>query len=641
MRKKTKLTYKGVDIKQNGSHSPNPSAWDVGLLPNGLSDVSMNGVTVNRRLLYILLPLVVAAFLVLLVQLFNLQIVQGERMRGIAEGNRVRESVTFAPRGRILDRNGVVLADNTASFQLSVTPYRLPEEKHERQEIYATIGETIDRSAKEVAKVAESKGLDHPQPLLAVEHIPYETALKLEYVLPELTGFSLDAVPMREYKQEAALAHILGYVGRVSEEELEEKPSLNPIDFIGKAGVEVEMDDILRGENGVVETEVDALGRPLRTLREKVAEPGEDIRLTIDYELQKRFAAAVKEQMANAGVNKASGVIIDPRSGEVLAMVSFPSYNNNLFARGISAEEYGRLVNDPLQPMLNRAISGGFPSGSTIKPINLLGALETGTVSESTIIVDTGQIVVGSLYDPSAQFVFRGWDPSGLGPMDARRAIAMSSNIYFYTVAGGQPGFKGMGIDNLVKYYRMFGLGKRTGIDLPNETAGLVPDPQWKKSEIGEDWVLGDTYHLAIGQGNLLVSPLQMARAYSVIVNGGKLLKPHINLEAEPEVLARPKVRAKNYKITQEGMRMTVTGSGTTSPSVFANVPVPVAGKSGTAETDPGVRKSHAWFAAYAPYGSSPEVLSVLLLEEGEGGSQFSAPAIAEAFEWHFRDVRN
>lgn len=613
------------------------SRWSDHLLPGSIGESAEEEKSINRFFIVAIMAAAAFLFAVLAVQLVWLQVVEGDRLRGIAEGNRVREKVTFAPRGRILDRNGKVLAENTASFQLTVTPYQLPESKQRRTEMYRRVSSRLENtSPADIADTVADEGVSHPRPVLVRQDISHRTALRLEYILPEVDGFRLSSVPHRRYVSEAGLSHILGYVGRVSEEDVARRPDLNPLGFIGKRGVESAFDERLRGRNGVVETEVDARGRPLRTLRERSTRPGDDVRLTIDYSLQKRLASAIRKQMKEANVTRGAGIITHPDTGEILAMVSLPAYDNNAFSGGIGKERYRQILNNPAQPMLNRAVAAGYPSGSVIKPIVLLGALDSGTVTEDTVIHDRGRLTVQSQYDPSVTYTFEGWDTSGLGAMDARRAIAMSSNIYFYTVAGGDNNFNGMGIDNLVKYYRMFGLGSAPGIELPEETEGRVPTPAWKEEQTGTSWFTGDTYNLAIGQGDLQVSPLQMVRAHGAIANGGQLMKPQLRKGETPEVTAEPDIADKYYRIVQEGMRAVVSGGGTTSPAVFADVGVPVAGKSGTAETNPGVRDSHAWYSAYAPF-DDPEIQGVVLLEEGEGGSQYAAPVLADVFETYFQ----
>jgi penicillin-binding protein 2 len=621
--------------------------WDGSWLSSEAAAGSLEDVSPNRKPLLLLIGLVVTTSLALGLQLFNLQIVNGSRFAGLADGNRLRQKVTYAQRGRILDRRGEQLASNQASFQLTASPFLLPKDDIARAQLYASLAGYLKTSAVEIQTKAEARGLNHTQSLLIKDNISYEQALIVEQKIPDLPGFTLDAIPLRRYQSEAGLAHLLGYIGRVNEDELRDHSYLLPVDFIGKDGIEAQYDQKLRGQNGVVKTEVDASGRPLRVIGEQANRSGEDVALTINYELQKQLAAAIAEQMPKASSKRAAGVAMDPRTGEVLAMVSLPSYDNNLFTGGIEEKTYQGLLNNEAQPLNNKAMSASYPSGSIIKPMHLIGALQEGVVNENTTIVDNGKLVVRSQFDPNQTFVYNGWNLNGLGPMNARRAVALSSDIYFYTVGGGYENFRGMGIERLAKWYRAFGLGSPTGIDLPNESSGRVPTPEWKQQVKGEEWFTGDTYNVSIGQGDLLVSPLQMVRATAAVINDGELLRPVLYKGNSPQakvskvVDSKIPADSKNLQIAREGMRAVVSGGGTTSPSTFAGVPVTVAGKSGTAETNPTTqRRSHAWFTAYAPY-ENPEIVFCVLLEEGEGGSQFAAPAIAKTMQWYFGAGKN
>lgn len=580
---------------------------------------------------------VVAIALALSWQLLQIQIVRGEEYQAQAAANRARKAITYAQRGRILDRNGVVLADNTAGFRLTVFPYLVPEDESQRRELLEGIAFMLPESADQLQQALDQNTLSSVEPLIVSEQLSHEQALLLKEQLDPQGAFSVEFVPTRRYVAGDGLAHILGYVGRVNEDELAADDGLFPTDYIGKDGVEAMYDDLLRGVNGVAVTEVDSLGRPLRIANRQQAQSGQDLVLTIDSKLQRAVAQSLAKHMNEAGVNRGAAVAMDPHTGEVLASVSMPDYDNNLFADGIQSEEYQALINNPLEPLHNKVIGGAYPSGSIIKPIHLAAALQEGVVNENTQINDTGKIVVSSVYDPSVQYVFEGWRPEGLGVMNARRAIAMSSNIYFFTTGGGYQGFEGLGIDRLSAWYHKFGLGEYTNVDLPGETKGLVPDPAWKEEVAGEPWFVGDTYNLSIGQGSFKASPLQMVRATSAIVNNGSLLRPRF-VRAEnspPEVQAENLADAQNFQIIREGMREVVT-SGTTCSCTFAKVPVPVGGKSGTAETDPNAdRDPHAWYSAFAPY-DNPEVVMTVLLEEGEGGSKYAAPVIADAFEYYF-----
>lgn len=644
MSKKSKFSISAVEIPQKrgirAKHaSYSKDGWSESLLPAGNKGAKV-AENLNHHALGFILVSLALLFGLVGYHLFSLQIVNGSRYVGLAEGNRVRERVSYAQRGRILDRNGIELATNTATFQLSVTPYLMPKDEARRNAMYELLSAKTALTSSQIKEKAESQGAAYTQPLLIKDHLTYEKALAIEQKIPELTGFSLDEVPTRQYKP--GLAQVLGYVGRVNEAELERNKGLLPVDFIGKDGIEAQYDSTLRGTNGLVRTEVDAAGKPVRTLNQQATQAGRDIHLTIDYNLQTQLVASLQEQMQKAGAKKASGVAMDPRTGEVLAMASLPSYDNNLFNSGISEEQYAQLVNNKLSPLQNKAISGSYPPGSIIKPMHIIGTLQEGIANENTTIVDNGKLVVQNVYDPNIQYVFAGWNLNGLGPMNARRAIAMSSDIYFYTVGGGYKNFKGLGVTKLTEYYRKFGLGRLTGIDLPGETDGRIPTPEWLKQTHNRDWTTGDTYNISIGQGDILVSPLQMTVGTAALLNGGKLMQPYIFAKSvdgqdvnKTKTLSTISANPYYFQVAREGMKQVI--GGTTSVSTFANVPVPVAGKSGTAETDPNAKKKpHAWYTAFAPY-DNPSVVFSVLLEEGEGGSQYAAPAIAKTMSWYFR----
>ena len=575
-------------------------------------------------------------FVVLGMRLFSVQVVSSQSYAELANGNRVRETIEYAPRGKIFDRNGKMLADNSLTFQLSSTPFLLESDEAKRLGDIKQVASILGESPQDVQTTLEENGLDYVLPVVVAESLTHKQALLLESRMPELKGFSIDQVPIRSYVSEAGLAHILGYSGRVSEADLESDTTglLLPTDFIGKSGVEFSFDNRLRGENGWVKYEVDALGRPIRVIDQRSPSPGEDIYLSIDFEVQKSMAKSMNEQMKKAKTTRSSGVAIDPDNGEVLAMVSLPSFDNNLFSGGIDDKSFNALNNDPDQPLFNKALSGGFTSGSIIKPIVASAGLQEGVVTPNTVIVDRGALTL------PGGFTFLGWRPEGLGPMNVRSAIAWSSNIYFYTVGGGFGNIGGLGEERLTRYYRDFGLGERSGIDLPNEAYGRVPDEEWKLENKGEAWYQGDSYNISIGQGDLLISPLHITMAEAAIANNGRLLTPQIELGAGAEVRREVAVDKKNLQIVREGMRQVLTG-GTTCECTFDGITAKVAGKSGTAETDtPGGRRPHAWFTAFAPYSTNPaqkpDILATVLIEEGSGGSLYAAPVIAEAFKTYY-----
>jgi penicillin-binding protein 2 len=341
-------------------------------------------------------------------------------------------------------------------------------------------------------------------------------------------------------------------------------------------------------------------------------------------------------------------VALDPRTGAVLALVSLPGFDDNLFAGGISQQDYQKLLSDPNLPMFNRTISGQYPPGSTSKLMTATAGLQTGVINEYTKIVDNGDLIVPNEFG-GAPAEFHGWKPGGLGAMDVRSAIALSSDIFFYEVAGGSPNgsFPGLGPDRLADYFRKFGLGKPLGIDIPGEQPGLVPDPAWKMAYYNNDpllgkWYLGDTYHMGIGQGFVLVTPLQVAEWTAIVANGGVGYVPQIAQKAldqngnvvwqnQPKVLVSNIASSSVFQIVQEGMRQTVT-AGTAKP--LNSLPITSAGKTGTSQfdgSDPSL--THAWFTAYAPY-ENPQIVITVLVEAGGEGNAVAEPVVKDALQW-------
>lgn len=611
--------------------------------------------------------LIAVLILILAGRMFSLQMVSGAHNLALADGNRIREQVERAPRGLIYDRNGVVLAQNQASYDLVVIPQQLPEVAAEREALYSKVAALTGK----VPNVIKSKVMAGCKPTeediclasplrkLVVSGVPRDQGLLLGQMGPSLAGFSLDINPIRRYDDNGLLAPILGYTGRVTADDVKQNRMYTPTDLIGKLGLEQQYEKELRGINGGQQAEVDALGRAVKLLDERPATPGGNLVLGIDHSLQKVMAEAITRQMQASGAKRASGVAIDPRNGEVLASVSLPGYDNNLFSKGISQADYQSLINNPGQPLFNKAESGAYPSGSIIKPFGAAAALQEGVVTPATIINDTGKIVVPNKYDPSKPSTFHGWErENGLGPVNAVTAIARSSDIYFYIVMGGFTDFlRYMGVDRLTTYYQKFGLGAKTGIDLPAEAAGRVPTPAWKKKFSGEGWYTGDTYNISVGQGDMLVSPLQMAMALQVIANNGTLYKPHLVTkivdangktvrEVKPEVVRQGFISQANLNVVRRGMWEAVNADyGTACCKIKAEVPVQVAGKTGTAETvihDEGVKgvnqsRPHAWFEAFAPYDNAKIAIVVLVEHAGEG-SQYAAPAVRETLRWYFTE---
>jgi penicillin-binding protein 2 len=637
--------------------------WTEAILPADAEAVGPEGET-DRKPLVMFAGVISLGLAVLVFRLFFLQVIQGNRNVSIANGNGIRETVERAPRGIIYDRNHTVLATNIPSYDITVVPQQLPGSSSARNAEYAKVGSLIGMTAGGVRAKAEVTChiplpgcLNNSEPQLIAAGVARDQALLVDQDSNTLPGFALDTNPIRQYQDNNLLSVILGYTGRPDAQEMISNPSLNPTDLVGKLGLEAEYNSVLAGTNGGQETEYDASGQPIKVLASKQPVAGDNLVLSIDEQLQAHMAAAIQTQMTASGADRGSGVAIDPRNGQILAIASLPSYDNNEFSAGISESAYSKLLADPGQPLFDKAVDGGYPSGSIIKPLGASAALQEGVIDVNTIVDDTGKIIVPNKYNPSDPSIYYGWErTTGLGPVNVFQALAQSSDIFFYEVMGGFTNFLHyLGVDKLTAYYEKFGLGSAPGIDLPSAGAGRVPTPAWKQAYSGQPWYTGDTYNIAVGQGDLLVSPLQMAVAIAAVGNGGIVYQPHLvsaitnaagNVvrAIQPKVVRQGFISQANLNIVKQGMELAVTEpQGTACCFIKVQVPVPVAAKTGTAETvthDTGENpslQSHpdAWFEAFAP-ADNPTIAIVILIEHGGEGASFAAPAARETLSWYF-----
>lgn len=589
--------------------------------------------------------LVILLFGILVVQLVRLQVIEGDEYAHQAEINALREVQISADRGLIFDREGRPLVRNAARFSAAIVPGDLPErgEPGIYQQVERVTGVSVAEIERMVAEGIENRG--EYEPVIVRPDLDEEVALTVRELEPVTPGLRLIMEPTREYLAGAMLSHILGYAGPLSEDEyanLKDEGYLIQ-DFIGKTGVELAYESVLRGRPGKKLVEVDALGRELKTISERVPLDGSNVFLTVDLDLQKAVHETLS-QAAQPGDNAAAAVV-DIDSGEVLSMVSVPGFDNNVFSGPLNESDLAALVDAPGKPLVNHAIAERYPPGSTFKTIVGAAALNEGIAATSTTITSHGYITVENEYDPNVLYVFKDWAP--LGPLDFYGGIAQSSDVYFYYLAGGKAdeGFPGLGEQRVAEYARAFGLGQPTGIDLPGESPGLVPDSQWKQETLGESWFVGDTYNFGIGQGYLSVTPLQMLTAVSAIGNGGKLLTPHLLREVqdghgnvlqtqEESVRGTVPVEQEYLDIVREAMRQSVT-QGVAKEAAVPNLQV--AGKTGTAEFgDPyadGSHDTHGWFVGFAPY-DDPEIAVVVFMERG-GGSD-AATAASQIMDFYF-----
>ncbi len=581
--------------------------------------------------------LVSLVFVILLGRLVDMQLARGSYFRALADGNHVRIQPILPPRGIIFDSQGNPLVQNVPNFELVLTPVDLPKQDYqpEVKDLAAVMG--FDPNAL-LSKI-DPKQLDTFQTISVLQSVPKNLALTFEAQAEKYPGFSIEDNPIRSYLDPEVFSHLLGYTGKVTQIDVANHPDqYSPLDYIGKTGIEYTYEDYLKGLSGKKQVEVDAKGNYKATLATIEPQAGDSLVLNIDGELQQEL---YKNIIAKNGNHKAAAVALDPQTGQVLALISLPGFDNNLFSKGISQQDYSHLANDPNDPLINRAVSGIYPPGSTIKPVMASAALQENVVTPEQKIVDTGDLVYGN-------FHFRGWKPGGLGPMDIRTAIAMSSDIYFYTVGGGQSalGIAGLGPDRIAKYDYLFGMGQKLGIDIPGENSGLIASPQWRKEHFkdpkNQGWYLGDTYHESIGQGDMAVTPLQVASWTATVANGGTLYQPYIVnkvvdpsgavvLQNQPKAIRSGFIDPKNIEIVREGMHQTVTAGTARS---LSQLPISSAGKTGTAQFDSAnPSAAHAWFTAFAPF-DKPQIVITVLVEAGGEGSSASVPVVKDTLQW-------
>ena len=584
--------------------------------------------------------IVAICFVVLFGRIYYLQAMKGEDYRIIAEGNKLRDDYILAPRGLILDKNGKIIANNAPAFELVVRPNELPNDEtdlnYKLSQISELTGTVIEDLRNEIAKLDRKS----PHAYAVIENLQKDAALVLIARKDEFQGFSVQNNPIRDYKDPLMFSHVTGYTGKITEDELAANQDQDFLlnDYIGKSGIELQYENYLSGIAGSNQTEINAQGDFKKNLPAVPATPGDNLRLNIDYDLQKVIYDSVTTMLEKVGQRKAAVVATDPQTGQVLALLSLPGFDSNMFARGIKTPEYNGLLNDPAVPLLNRVVAGTYPPGSTVKPMLGIAALTENIVTPQTKILDDGVIRVGS-------YTFYGYRRDGLGLMDLYSAIAKSSDIYFYTIGGGSAKSsitEGLGPDRLAAWYRKFNLGSLLNIDLPNEKQGLVPDPEWKERVKNEPWYLGNTYHYSIGQGDLLATPLQINSQTATIANGGKIMQPYLVDQVEDEngnalTKFQPKVINENFldpeyvKIVQEAMRMTVTiGSGRS----LSTLPITISGKTGTAQFDArDLSLTHAWFTSYAP-AENPKIALTILVESGGEGSSVAVPIAKDVYTW-------
>ena len=603
--------------------------------------ISFVGRHISKTKFFITKILAATAVLILIFTSFYLQIISGARYKARAETNRIRQIPIVAERGIIYDRNQKPLVTNVPSFYLAITTNDLPKDAALKKDLFKKISAITDLPAEDIEERLGIFSVPKYQIVPIKTNLTYEQAVKLEIMNNAYPCIRVETGLGRKYNIPQSLSHVVGFLRKVDKEDLRSNAGYLPTDDIGKTGIEKQYEKVLKGAYGKKQIEVDALGRQTAGLTKEDPIAGRDIILTIDSDLQKKSEDILKRHLRAHAAERGAVIISDIDNGEILTMVSLPAYDNNLFSGGLSNEDYEKLIADHNKPLFNRAIAGEYPSGSTVKPIFAAAALEEGIINQNTSFVSSGGIKID-------QWFFPDWKTGGHGATNLRKALAESVNTFFYIIGGGLLDgasknfiFEGLGVQRLTAYAKKFGLSNKLGIDLPNEAAGFLPSKEWKENTKKEAWYIGDTYHLAIGQGDLLVTPLQVNSWTGVFANGGILYKPRLaktfvhpngNLSAiEAEIINSNFLKKDTLEAVRQGLRDGVL-YGTSSS--LQELQVSAAGKTGTAQWGRN-KRPHAWFTGFAPY-NKPEVAITVLVEEGVEGSKIAISVAKEILWWYF-----
>lgn len=576
----TKVSLKGSNLKKIDEDD-----WKDQLIPN-FDAYEQQEAQKDPWRDTILLILTLLLFFSIFLRIFHLQIVKGEASRQLADGNRIQIRLIHAPRGVIYDRNGKILAAHSPAFRL------------------------FDSKIKKARLITREEALE-----LEVKNDPRSKDLEIDNV--------------RTYPKGESLAHVIGYVGEISPQDLQKTQFENYRlgDRIGKMGIEAQYESLLKGIDGGEVIEVDSKGEKIRTLRRNAPIPGQSIYLTIDSGLQEILYKLMNDTLLKVGACCGAVIALDPLSGQILALVSLPSFDPNIFTRGQDEGEINKILSGSDSPILNRSISGSYPPGSTFKIVSSLAALSSG-VSADTTIQDNGEFYLGTSR-------FSNWYFNQYGKVEGSvnlvKALQRSNDTYFYRIS------QIIGEQAIISWARKLFLGGKLNIDLPGEETGLVGDDEWKRKTFGQGWYPGDTLHMAIGQGFVLTTPLQVLGITSYIAADGKLFRPQLVFKKK-NLLVSDLLPKENVKVISEGLKKVPKIGGTAWP--FFSFPIETAGKTGTSEYGDPKGRTHAWYTSYAP-ANDPKIALTILIEGGGEGSSVAAPIAKEAYRWYFSEDKN
>jgi len=604
--------------------------WEFGLIAP--EDNDMSALTINRKLFmktfFIIFVVIISIFFIRILFL-NFGVLDYNRK---AEFNYKRTLNELSLRGIVYDRYGTKLVRNIPISHAAIIPADIPKDKVSRDKIFEQLSEILKVDTTSLYEIYEKFRFTF-HPVILKRNIDHDTGIAIETVFAEYPSIFVKRDYNRDYLFGSNYSHILGYLGSIEPDKFKNNTSgyLND-SLVGKVGIEAYYEDSLRGKDGKRVIYVNSLGKLDSEISRINPESGTDLHITIDNNLQQNVYKALEKGIKRAKSTAGTAIVLNPKNGEILAMVSLPDFDPNIFSKPLTNNEWSALSSNQSFPFLNRSISGSYPPGSIFKLITSTAVLEEGIVTDTQKIDAPAFLSIIDKFDSNKTYIHKDWNSYGHGKIDIMSALAQSSDTFFYTVAGGYEDFKGLGIEKLVEYCKRFKVGEFSDIDLTGETSGLLPDPSWKKENRGAGWFTGDTYNMSIGQGYLLFTPLQIADLTMIVANGGSMYKPHLK-QGDAELLADLTEFGKSFDTIRKGMRLSIEDKKGTGKALKYE-DFEVAGKTSTAQFEKGKRE-HAWFTAFAPYEDPEIVVTVLIEEAGEGGT-YSLPVVQEIMRGYF-----
>jgi penicillin-binding protein 2 len=633
----------------------NDLAFEDALSDDWNRDIKVAEVPVGNRPLLALGIGVLAIALAIAAQIVILNVTKGSYYDARAADNVADENATPAPRGEILDKEGDILADSQAAFAALLNATAYIDGDPALQSSTAAAAQSIlgIGSSTFAGILQQANASNFAAPIVLQENLTQTELVNLQAL--NLPTIIIQNDFERDYPNGPIFSSVVGYVGRPTTADLQNDSTLTSDDFVGKAGIEEYYDSELQGTPGVDVQYKNAQGQVLGTGTQSQPKIGQTITLTIDGGLQQELYTALSNELAVLGRTIGLGLAIDPQNGQVLALVNLPGYDNNVFSTpgaSSSAAEIESLLTSPYEPLFNNTISGNFNPGSTIKPLDAVAGLKEGVITPTQEINSPGYLMVPDPYNSSTPTKYLDWEPHG--NIDLADALAQSSDVYFYLVGGGSPvstpmlnspldyGISGLGITRLYQWWQTFGLGKPTGIDMPGESSGFLPTPAWKQSKMGTSWLLGDTYNVSIGQGDLLLGPLQLLSYIDAIANGGTIWRPYLNASSSPIINENLTSLYSEIQDVQFGMQAGVQSPRGTSYTLD-DLPFSICAKTGSAQVHDNSQEN-ALFVGYAPCNPAlsnddmPQVALLILIENSKQGSLNAVPIAKQVLNWYYEN---